>query len=70
MRTHFLHPVHRKKRLGRSHIRDFYVGEFHLKLIMCVLNVLKNDIGEIGEAIFHVSWCRKAMRAHILHSEH
>jgi hypothetical protein len=46
----------------------YYVGEFYFKLIMCVLNILKNDIGEINEAIFHVSWWRKAMRTHILHS--
>jgi hypothetical protein len=29
----------------------FYVGEWPLELIMCLLDVLKNDFGEVDEAM-------------------
>jgi hypothetical protein len=30
----------------------FEVGEWHLELIICFLDVLKNDFGEVDEAMF------------------
>jgi hypothetical protein len=31
----------------------FYVGEWHLELIICLLITLKNDIDEVDEAMYH-----------------
>jgi hypothetical protein len=30
----------------------FYVGEWPWELIICILDVLKNDFGEVDEAMF------------------
>jgi hypothetical protein len=110
MRTHFLYPVVRKKRLGQFRLIDvwisrmalkthnwpsgslikrllnsmkrcfnvskghtnsfpasraskkatlieslvfFYIGEWAWELIICLLNVVKCDLGEVAEAIFY-----------------
>jgi hypothetical protein len=52
MRNHFLHPGHRKKRFGRSRLSDVLSRQMVVKLILCLLNVLKNDFGEVDEAMF------------------
>jgi hypothetical protein len=51
MRTNFVLPGHRKKRLGRCCLSDVFVGEWSLELIICVLDVLKNELREIYETM-------------------
>jgi hypothetical protein len=50
MQTHFLHSEHRKKRLERRLFSDI-LGR-PLEFIICLLNVLKNDFGEVDEVMF------------------
>jgi hypothetical protein len=42
----FLHPGHQKKRLGRSCLSDV------LSWRMSLVDVLKNEFGEVDEALF------------------
>jgi hypothetical protein len=55
LRTHFLPPGHRKKRLGRSHLSDVLIGQRSWKLLICLLNISKNEFFENDEACFKVS---------------
>jgi hypothetical protein len=52
MRTHFLHPGHRKKRIGRSCLSDVS----SMRKVQITHNLpsgrLKNDFGAVDEAIF------------------
>jgi hypothetical protein len=52
IRTHFLHHEHRKKRLGWSRFRDVLCCERPWELKISLLDVLKNDFGEVVEAVF------------------
>jgi hypothetical protein len=49
LRTDFLHPGHRKKVFHEFAEVTFYVGEWCLELIICFLDVLKNDFSEVNE---------------------
>jgi hypothetical protein len=54
MRNHFQYPGHRKKRHLRSRLGDDLSRRIMRpwEHIICILNVLKNDFGEVDEAKF------------------
>jgi hypothetical protein len=49
--THFLHPGYLKKRLWQSHLSNVLTRRTG-QLIISLLNILKNDFGEVDEAMF------------------
>jgi hypothetical protein len=55
MRNHFLPSEHRKKQFLRSSLSEVLSGRMVLELIISLLDFLKNDFGEIDEAIFKES---------------
>jgi hypothetical protein len=67
MQTHFLNPGHRKKRFERSRFSEFFSMRMALTIIICFLNVLKNDLGAVDKLKFQVT---KAMLTHLLHPAH
>jgi hypothetical protein len=64
MRTRFLHPVYPKKRLGRSCLSDFLVGEWPWEHNLLSGRLKKRNCWSRWS---DVSRCRKAMRTHFLH---
>jgi hypothetical protein len=55
MRTHFLHPEHPIKRLWWSCLSDVVSRRMALKLIMCLLVVLKTTLVKLMKRCFKVS---------------
>jgi hypothetical protein len=60
MRTHFLLTGHRKKRLGRCSLSDFFKLVYGPENSICSLDFLQNN----------VSMCRQAKRSYFPHPEH
>jgi hypothetical protein len=52
MRTHFLHPGHRRSDLDEVAKLMFQVGEWPREFIFSLLDVIKCDFGEVYEASF------------------
>jgi hypothetical protein len=52
MRTHFLHPGHPKRVLDEVAEVKFGVGEWPREFIICLLDVLKCEFGDVDEAMF------------------
>jgi hypothetical protein len=68
MRTHFLHSVHRYKRLGRSCLSDVLSRRMTLEIHNLPSERLKKGLWWSWWS--DVSRCRKAMRTHFLHPVH
>jgi hypothetical protein len=51
LRTDFVHPCHRKNFFHEFAALKFYVGEWCLELIICLLDGLKNDFFEVDEVM-------------------
>jgi hypothetical protein len=67
IRTHFLHPGHRKKRFRRSPLSD-YVG---MRMALRTQNLPCGSLNkQISWSRSNVSKFQKAMRTHFLHLEH
>jgi hypothetical protein len=64
MRTHFLHPGNREKRLGRSPLSDVLIRRMPLKTHNLPSDVLKTTLFLPMKRCFKVS---KAMGTHFLH---
>jgi hypothetical protein len=52
MRTHFLPPGHPKSDLDEVAEEMIQVGEWLWEIIICILDVLKCDYGEVDETMF------------------
>jgi hypothetical protein len=52
MRIHFQYIGYRNKRFGRRRLSDVLRNEWPWEIIICLLDVLKNDFGEVDEAMF------------------
>jgi hypothetical protein len=68
MRTHFLHPGHRKKRLARSRLSDVLSRRMALRTHNLTSSSLKNRL--CWRRWSNVSWWRKAIRTHFQHPKH
>jgi hypothetical protein len=68
MRTHFWHPEHWKKRLGRSCLSDVLSRRLALRTHNLSSRRLKKRL--CWRRRSDDSRCRKAMRIHFLHPEH
>jgi hypothetical protein len=52
-RNLFVHPAHRKKRLGQIYLNNDLSRRIALRTHIFLLDVLKYNFGEVDEAMFH-----------------